>query len=336
MTSCYRFEDTWYVHERHETNCPGDCDGCETCHRHCTCRPACAEHIDQDHPITAPTCVASTRADIGWIVTLSSLMLPEAIVQGLDSEATNLAGPAANPEAWQNRKASAAAGRADHISLIEPDDEQHPLSVLGTWVVRLGGAQDHSFTATLTQYASWIAARLHDSDLHHAGIAQRPDGTFRTLRTKLRACRDHLETVLHDTRTPERGVHCPACREVGAIHVPRLTRRYADHIAIPAGKECGRKDCRTCAGKDDTWHCPTNPEHWWTNPDYRARVDGDYLQHAENLTAAELHEVHGIPAGTVRRWVTEEKIRSAGRNAQGLKVYPVATALELRTKKASA
>lgn len=67
--------------------------------RHCTARRTCSQHIGEGE-LTCARCVGRTRQDVRQIVERASLMLPEAMVTGVDSESAFLAGPAANPEAW--------------------------------------------------------------------------------------------------------------------------------------------------------------------------------------------------------------------------------------------
>lgn len=104
--------------------------------RHCTARRTCAQHIGEDE-LTCARCVGRTRADLRQILSLAPLMLPVALGAGVDSEAANLAGPAADVEAWTWRKVAARQGHAWHVSLIEDDDERHPYSVLTRWELSL-------------------------------------------------------------------------------------------------------------------------------------------------------------------------------------------------------
>lgn len=67
--------------------------------KHCTARRTCSQHIGEGE-LTCARCVGRTRTDIRQIVERASLMLPEALTGGVESEAAFLAGPAANPEDW--------------------------------------------------------------------------------------------------------------------------------------------------------------------------------------------------------------------------------------------
>jgi hypothetical protein len=75
----------------------------ETCdvpkREHCSARKTCPNHLAWGE-LTCARCLGRTRTDIAQIVQRAALMLPEALVAGVDSEAANMAGPAADPEAW--------------------------------------------------------------------------------------------------------------------------------------------------------------------------------------------------------------------------------------------
>ena len=61
--------------------------------------------------------------DLRRIPQLAALMLPVALGVGVNSEAANMAGPAADPEAWSWRKVTAKQGGPWHLSLVEDDDD---------------------------------------------------------------------------------------------------------------------------------------------------------------------------------------------------------------------
>ena len=88
------------------------CQGCEPCLRdpngdpvrHCTARVGCNGHLGYGE-LTCPGCIEKTRTVIRKIVDLAAVtLLEEAIEAGVDSEAAYLAGPAADPYLWRERK----------------------------------------------------------------------------------------------------------------------------------------------------------------------------------------------------------------------------------------
>jgi hypothetical protein len=100
-------------------------------------------------------------------------------------------------------------------------------------------------------------------------------------------------------------------------------------------------------GASDTWVCPDDPDHWWKEADYRLRVAGDYLAHAEQLTADLIQIQYGIPAGTIRRWANVTRkfvdgeyvespplIRPVGRMPSGARLYDVKETLAVRDRQA--
>ncbi|HET7407346.1 MAG TPA: hypothetical protein VFJ21_09480, partial [Mycobacteriales bacterium] len=121
-----------------------DCLGCEPCERdhdgqpvrHCTCREGCNEHLTPAHAHVAPRCIGKVRATLHAIETLDALMLDVAADTGVESEAANLAGPAADPAQWSARKVYAMRSGAE-LALMPEEDPHHALWVLGTWDMML-------------------------------------------------------------------------------------------------------------------------------------------------------------------------------------------------------
>jgi hypothetical protein len=337
MNDCYRLDDHWALTNRHHPSCDSPtCKGCEECHRHCTCRKACPEHINPSNPRTAPKCIGRTRDNIKAIRKLNLDTLAEAIRQGVNSEAANLAGPALNTaeniEAHGYRQISIAVGR------IKGDAEphsKHPLIVLGWWDMQLRQAYNQPSDKRITVAN---AAEYLESVLER--VAQDPGQEWTELAEEVAACRAHLEAVLHASRGPETGAPCPTCAEADPKTAPRLQKRLAEHPDLTlrvANRVCepgsqvdentGRSKCSICRGDDDTWHCPKVAEHWWSNEDYQLRVNGQYLQAAEQLPARELAERLNLPPSTVRSWIapTRHVTRESGTTLGPPKLKPVGT-----------
>lgn len=199
--------------------------------------------------------------DLRQIVQRAALMLPEAMVVGVNSEAANLAGPAADVEAWSWRKVAAKQGRAWHLSQVEDDDEHHPLTVVGTWCRML--AEDYGLDCPVLSDLSTAAGFL---DRLLGRVAQDDEQDFPLLARELRRCRQHLESVLRDSLQPERGAPCPRCQEVGTF--VRLTREYGHYCDDEA---CDRLNYLT--DEADQWTCPRNREHVWSVEDYSRWVE---------------------------------------------------------------
>ena len=123
----------------------------------------------------------------------------------------------------------------------------------------------------------------------------------------------HLEAVLHDSRTPEKGAPCPECSsDFGSG--PPLIKRYVDEDP---------------SGASDHWICPECDSRW-SEADYRLRVGANYLASAAALTADQMRDQYRIPPGTLRRWVTEGKVKRRGRDDHGRQMYDVTDALMQR------
>lgn len=238
--------------------------------KHCTARPSCAVHIGTDE-LTCPRCIGRTRAVLRRIPVLAALTIPVAVTAGINSEAANMAGPAADPARWSDRRVAmrshlATWERMGRISerqhmharaLMEDDDEHHPLTVLGRWCLMIAEDYDHDLPTTLT-----ITNAADYLDRNLARVANDDEQDFPLLARELRKCLQHLELVVALAVRPERGAPCPDCTGEG-VGIPRLVREY--------GHWCDDEDCERVHYADDSadrWVCPKNREHWRTVEEY--------------------------------------------------------------------
>ena len=272
---CYRDRDTSvrFVTNGHRHDCAEpECRGCTPCpeRTHCTAKRNCSWHLPEDQK-TCGRCVGGVRTDLRWIGDLSALVAVQAIADGVNSEAANLAGPAADPRAlteWRVARKSylrtfEAAGRiteAQHLHALEAlcdvDDQNHPYAVLTRWQMMIAEDYDHDLPARMTTLG---AVGYLDRQLHR--IANDEEQDFLLLKSETRDCRKHLEAVLHNDSRPDRGLPCPMCRDLG--HVVRLERRYAHW--------CEGDNCQRFHHTDDSsdvWQCPRDAEHWWGQRGY--------------------------------------------------------------------
>jgi hypothetical protein len=107
---------------------------------------------------------------------------------------------------------------------------------------------------TLTRAAAYLDRKVHT-------IAQDPEQDFQLFGSQMRDCRQHLEAVIHNSSSPERGEHCPDCAEEQKY--VRLRREYGHWCTDP---DCERFHYTTEDG--DRWVCPRNRLHWWTAEGY--------------------------------------------------------------------
>lgn len=331
-------ERGWLTPE-HQRDC-GDstCAGCRPCPKtHCAMRGSCSNHVDVVAGLrTCPACIGRTRRDLQAVVDLYALagvtvearptglwsedgqLLDEAADAGVESEAFVLAGPAATPEQWDEKRRRLVASYEQRgwcewpksESLAE-DDKHHPYAVLARWDMALREAYGPptQMFVTVTSAANYLDRLL-------AGPFPHGD-EFEDFARSVATLRSHMESVVHDSRTPELGRHCPTCvTEKG--RGPRLFKTYASGDT---------EDIR--AGVYDTWHCPDVAEHWWSEEDYRLRVAADYVQHATALTADQMAERDArIKPGTVRVWANRSKVRKRGTDHLGRQLYDVADVLK--------
>jgi hypothetical protein len=222
---------------------------------HCTALRTCSQHVGEGE-LTCARCIGRTRRTLKQIPELATLMPTQAIADGVDSEAANLAGPAADPEAWSWRKVTARQGGSWHLSLIEDDDERHPYSVLTRWQMMLSEDWGHDLPEAMT-----IAGAAAYLDRNLSRLANDPEQDWPLFAREVRKVHSHMEAVLHNDARPERGAPCPECRADG--HVVRLKRVY--------GHWCESEDCQRfhhADTSDDRWVCSRNRAHVWTHAAY--------------------------------------------------------------------
>lgn len=351
-TCHYDAERGWLTPE-HLRDCDDrECAGCRPCPKsHCDLLGRCPNHVEQAAGIyTCPSCIGKVKRTVRRIVDVYALvevdtelrglelgpLLDEAAESGIDGEAFNLIGPAADPAQWAERRRRLVLtddGRGwcswpKHEGLTE-DDPHHPYAVLGKWdmAMRESYGPQTDLLVTVSSASDYLTGPLLERFAHTS--------EFEEFAAEVNTCLAHLESVLHDSREPEKGAPCRRCTRVRRDDgtekaAPRLVKRYAEHVEkagalVHPPCSCGEfAHCRICAGHDDTWHCPANGEHWWSDADYRRTVDGDYVTHAVALTADQAAERFGIKASVIRVWGAREQVRKRGRDQHGITLYDVA------------
>jgi hypothetical protein len=305
-TCRYDAERGWLTPE-HLRDCDDrECAGCRPCPKsHCDLLGRCPNHVEQAAGIfTCPSCIGKVKRTVRRIVERYAELPDEVEAKGVDSEALNLHGPAASAEQLAaRRRYDAGRGWCDFPRTLADDDPHHPYAVLGRWdmAMRESYGPPTDLFVTVARAADYLTGPVLERFAHTA--------EFEDFARDVARCLTHLETVLSDSREPEKGAPCPTCRDEGVAYgAPRLRKRYGADVT----------------GKDDTWHCPANPAHWWSDADYRARVEGDYLRHAGALTADQAAERFGIKASVVRVWGAREQVRKRGRDQHGITLYDVA------------
>lgn len=297
MTCRWNGRESPRLTRSHLAECAGGCEGCGPCpERHCQ---VCGlEHVTSEGrgtDQTCATCVGIVREAIPTIVALSGRVLTEATHRGVNSEAAMLAGPAADPEAFGYRRMSALAGRIDAAWLDTCRDEKHPLWVLGTWEMLI---RQHLDQPSLALVDVHVAAAYIDG--HLTRLAHDEGFAFEELARDLRDCQGYIEDVLHEGEREERGAPCYACGRANLVKV------------------YGETD------DGDRWTCP-RCKQWWTEDDYRAKVEGIYVQQADRLTASQIAVTYRVPEGTVRRWASgnDATVRTRGKDRNGRQLYDV-------------
>jgi len=305
---------------RHATTCPDkqprphgapdttSCQGCEPCpHRHClSCGHRHAE-------VTCPHCTGLARTEL-WRITALDQLINTEVRRGnptTDSETVMLDGPAAHPEAWYHVADSVRAGRI-RGDVEANRHEDHPLWVLGWWEIAWRDHLDHDSTDRITVFA---AAQYLDDQL--TDMASQLEPPFEQFAADLRRCRGHLEDVLHD-RDPK-PKDCPKCGGP-------LVLDYDE-----TGKDAGYTEGNEERDYDDRWKCGNRRcRQWWTDHDYRTKVEAAYELKATKLTASAIARVHRVPESTVRTWAQRGDVRKRGADSAGRMLYEVADVVAMR------
>lgn len=325
---CRTVEDGYLLNDEHYDDCEGECAGCFPCvprseHgdplTHCTARGRCTEHVPVG-VLSCPRCVGKVRHNLRRLVDLSALLSAAAIEAArIESEAANLAGPAADPSVWAARNVQAALA-----GLPTEDDPDHPYLVLGRWDLML---REEYGPETNQRITVARAADYLDSQLDR--LAQDPEQDFGLFAREVADCLTHIEHVLAVAMFRENGAPCPACREEGTDKPARLVMH---------------RDDRDKTGASDRWRCPANRNHQWSDAEYRLRVGKDHIAHAPKLPLTEMSLRTDVPAGTLRRWASKQRVqlpgrpvvehqpllRPVGKAEDGRKVYRVADVVALR------
>ena len=264
------------VPKRHADGCNDEsCRGCQPCTEP-HCRVCGITHADG----ACAECLAEVRANLHEIGRLCGALPKEVEHRGINGEAMMLLGPAADPEAWGHREASARAGRISSDYLDDARDESHPAFVLGQWDMIYRDAFDHD---EATELGLPTSVDYLDRNLTYA--ATWPHVPFEDMARDLRQCVSHLEQVLHDGEQVDEGVPCLTCG--------RALRRVWGKGEKEDGWECKR--CRTTS----------------TEAQYRFAVKADYVANAEWLTAEDMATRTGVAAATVRSWASDRNDRAA-------------------------
>jgi hypothetical protein len=263
------------------------CVGCLPCPEP-HCRICGRNHAEQ----TCADCLNDVRNDLAEIVRLCDDLPIEAEIKGIDSEAANLAGPAADWETWHHVKASVRVGRLPEGWQETADHELHPLFVLGGWDAMVRDALEHdepNERVTITLAAAYVSRQL----TYLAGYVDLP---FEDLARDLRQCRAHIERVLHDGEQRDTGAPCMTCR-------------------VPLERVWGSD------GAEDGWRCPRCRETS-TESQYRFLVSHLHLETAQWLTdQACAEKFPGVRPGTIREWARRGLV--ARRRDSGRVLYAV-------------
>lgn len=281
------------IRGRHDYGCDdGECRGCQPCTEP-TCRVCGIEHAAG----ACASCVGAVRDDLAAILTMCGALPTEVEHRGVESEALNLLGPVADPEARGHLEASVAAGRVP-AEYLEAGTET-PLWTIGTWAMVYRDAFEHDEPIGAVDLAT--EAGYLGRNLTHA--ADWPHVPFEDMAKDLRRCVSRLEAVLHDSERGERtNIDCLDCGNT-------LERKLG---------KAGFEDVATCRG------CKRR----LTAAEYLLAVKRTYILNATWLSDGDMAIRTGVKADTVRSWARMPKDDTpplvAKEVQQGRTVYSVA------------
>jgi hypothetical protein len=270
---------------------------------HCGLRgEPCGHHVNHAAGIyTCPTCISRFRRDLTTIKTLNAVeLVEEALEAGINSEAATLIGPASLDAPSDTELREADDWQRGHCSWPQRPEKpiKHPLVILGDLEhdLRASYGPHTTLRPTVDRAADYLTALLNGPFPH--------DDQFENTARTVANLRAHLEAVAHTARHAERGHPCPTCTKdlPDNEQAPRLLKHYATGSGT---------DVTT--GRLDTWHCPTNTAHWWTDSDYRAQVDAMHREQVKAgrwLTATEAAEKYGVTPRAVHKWGQRGKVRT--------------------------
>lgn len=285
------------IPRRHSDPCTCTDDfGCLPCQG-----PHCVVCGREHARATCTGCLEAARSDLRQIGELSGDLYGEAVEKGAHSVAAMLAGPAADPEAWQYVAMSAIRGRLcrcmarrqlcpslfgktcpDAEYLEDNRDELHPRYVLGEWEQRWRLFLDHPTDALIT-----IEAAVAYLDMQIGYMADQIEPEFDKFAAELLACRAHLEDIL---RAGEREVrsHVP-CVDCGT----RLVKVFAERV------------------EDDYWRC----SRCWRDykGDEYARAQHFHMENERADSFVKVSVALGMidrPEQTLRTWMANGKVRT--------------------------
>lgn len=328
---------------RHEPDCTDTaCTGCEPCtEAHCA---VCGwRHLDNTHPNVCPTCVGRTRNDLARIVDLYEQLPDEAAHHSRDSAA------GATVMDVMGGEAMVALGPWSPPSLRSLDDDAwHPLLTLATWVDcwRDWLGVPTKLKATVWREADFLAEHLtRMAQETHRAVTSGPESAqdataarqwtptpaddcealetarsavevefapdFPEFAADVRQLKARLEAVVKASIRPVVGVRCltPDCD--GDLMQPYADADPCDHRQSPADPPCGCDQ----GGRRDTWRCG-RCDRRYTDAEYRRAVALWQADHQPLRTAAEIREMVGIEAATLRQWVKRGHITAHGDEAR--------------------
>ena len=338
--------------------CPGR-DGCTPCTApHCVL--CTRRHLDNNHPLTCPDCIAQVRDDLHEIRWLCRHLRWQAARGGRDGHLTAAApipgGDALVMYATRDEQAEAlvwqdAAGR-DTGHENHPDDPMPPLLPLLGWAHQWRTWQNRGPLArpSLSGVIGYLLGELHL-------LAQATDGPdWLGFARDIADLRRALERVLHDEQDPERGVPCFECgdRLVRTFGRPRPCRHVREARAAGVTITQWIYTLSTYPELDDdhtrcldqggiadpsvgqSWECEGCRKHY-TAGEYANAVrshlliggpDGDGWTHIAMAAEAATTMTQVVVApSTVRRWMDRGKVLSVCRwvtSVDGAREVPAA------------
>lgn len=264
--------------------------------------------------------------DLREIVTICARLEEEAIAKAADhlmpgGEAMVNLAYVADLSVWNRRvELAEQAGGADLVD-EDPDDLWPAFQRLRFWSEgwreTLGmDYDDPRWRPTIASEAGFLAnpdvlAWVAENEPHFDDFAD-----------DVHTAHAQLENLLAEGRRAQHGVQCFDC-SVDLVRPMRERRVLRECEGVEGVCTWPHRFCaHDRGGLADEWTCPTCERHYSVEDYYRA-VSHAHFVHADWLTLDDAAQRTGVLAGTIKVWVTREKVRKQRDRDTGRMTYNV-------------
>lgn len=258
-----------------------------------------------------PNPVTSLNQNLTRLLTYHGELLDQAINDATDHlmpgglAMVELA-PIANLERWEAMTDASHHGRTYTFPDYEDDESEWPAGQrIEYWSEQIRRAYGAEYDKRPTFVTEVQFLKAMDNWAWENFTAPEWDAYTKDVRTAVA----QLEAILLEGKRSQRGVQCLDC-SIDLIRVsrdPKVIRFCEGQPVDDAGSHrfCDKHDR---GGLADEWKCPDCGRSYDTESYYRA-VHHAHFVHADYLPIEEAEARTGVAAGTIKVWVTRDKVR---------------------------